>query len=111
MEYHQNGAPTLIQIPLLIPSLIDPSYPLASFDFQKNVRAKSNKFCSPRVKSRSVPFRLPRGRRRERRNDITAVIYAEVSPRLDTFLSRDLSKPAHCQPRQTRGARVKIHEA
>lgn len=109
MEYHQNGAPTLIQIPLLIPSPIDPSYPLSIFN--KNVRAKSNKFCSPRVKSRSVPFRLPRGRRRERRNDITAVIYAEVSPRLDTFLSRDLSKPAHCQPRQTRGARVKIHEA
>lgn len=108
MEYHQNGAPTLIQIPLLIPSPIDPSYPLSIF---KKTFAKSNKFCSPRVKSRSVPFRLPRGRHRERRNDITAVIYAEVSPRLDTFLSRDLSKPAHCQPRQTRGARVKIHEA
>lgn len=109
MEYHQNGAPTLIQTLYLF--LRSSIHPLASFDFQKNVRAKSNKFCSPRVKSRSVPFRLPRGRRRERRNDITAVIYAEVSPRLDTFLSRDLSKPAHCQPRQTRGARVKIHEA
>lgn len=110
MEYHQNGAPTLIQIPLLIPSPIDPSYPLSRFSKKRSREKQQILFTESEKPFRSISFTkraTPREAQRyhggDLRRGLASIRYIFISG----------SKQAGPLPttRQTRGARVKIHEA